>query len=557
MQKFRIKLFLFAPLWATQRGTRVVGLLLAFLLLAPFSGMAQFPLRMGKGELKLMQTLSYISNYYVDTVDMDPLVEKAIVSVLEQLDPHSYYIDQEDATNVTSELEGHFDGIGVEFTIIRDTLQVVSAIPSGPAEKNGVRAGDRIIAVDGENIAGVGVTNARVFKLLRGKKGTRVRIRNVRGRDTLDFTLVRDAIPLHSVDVVYMLRPTIGYIRLNRFAMNSNEEFEAALRDLHKAGAKSYVLDLRGNGGGVMETSVRLAAHFLQPGNQIVYAQGRSVPKQEYFAPRGAGKYADVPLVVLVDEYSASASEILSGALQDWDRAVIVGRRTFGKGLVQNQIPLADGSLIRITVARYYTPSGRMIQTPYEMGHKEEYVESFRARYEGGELFAADSMHLADTLRFRTLRTGRPVYGGGGIVPDVFVPIDTVRGSAYVNRLDRKGLINQWVTDYMEAERGRLKARYKSFEAFDRDFKMTSAMRDALVALGRQEGVEPQDSVLTERDEYMLAWRVKAFVARSLFSFTELVRVVNSESHEVQRAVEILERWDALGVPLLEGGESL
>lgn len=537
---------------------RVCAFLLWFILLGGFLSelSAQMPFRFSKTDFKMVQTLGYITGYYVDTVDTDKLVDDAIVALLNQLDPHSSFISADDAADVNSELEGHFDGIGVEFSIVRDTLHVVTAIPDGPAEKTGVRAGDKIIAVDGENIAGVGITNAQVFKYLRGLKGTRVRIRNLRrqNRDTLEFVITRDAIPLHSVDAYYMARPTIGYVRVNRFAMNTAEELATALEELTKQGAKSLILDLRGNGGGVMQVAVQLASLFQRQGELVVYAQGRAIPKQEFFVPRDGGKYADMPLVVLVDEYSASASEIVSGSLQDWDRAVIIGRRTFGKGLVQNQIPLNDGSLLRITVARYYTPSGRMIQTPYELGNRSDYTQSFVDRYRTGEVFSRDSIHMPDSLRFSTLRTRRTVFGGGGIMPDVFVPIDTVSGSAYVNALERKGILYQWSLDYVDLHRAALSKQYPTFASLDAGFLVTDAMRDELLKLGAKQEIAPKDGVLSPRDEEILNWRIKAYVARSLFSFSDMVRVVNQKSDEMREGVRILEDWRGLGEPILRGG---
>lgn len=536
------------------RRVALVGLVLvAWALLWGVGGAARAQVfRPSQSDLKMVSFLNYLQRYYVDTINRDQLVEKAIVAVLDQLDPHSAYISASDSEAVTGEIEGKFSGIGIEFSIQQDTLRVMAAVPNGPAERNGMRAGDRILRVDTTKVTGIGLTNQRVFKFLRGPKGTKVSITALRQRDTLEFVLVRDEIPLHSVDAYYMVAPTVGYVRINRFALNTEEEFARAMETLSRQGMQRVVVDLRGNGGGVMQAAIGIANMFLPKGALVVYSKGRAIPEQQ-FSATAEGKYVSLPLAVLVDEYSASASEILSGALQDHDRGVLLGRRTFGKGLVQNQIPLPDGSLIRITMARYYTPSGRMIQTPYRLGKHEEYAREFLKRFEHGEFFSRDSIHVADSLIKYTLKAHRPVYGGGGILPDVFVPLDTMDNSRYANQLERRGIVDQCVARYVDSHRDELNKRYTSFEQYNRDFTLAKELLDSIVTSGRRSQVPLPGDTLTSKDVNAITWRVKMSVARMRFGFTELIRVLNQKSPALDRAVTILENWEKRGKPILEG----
>ncbi|PIE84654.1 MAG: peptidase S41 [Bacteroidia bacterium] len=528
-----------------------VFLLLALMLGVSSVSCAQFGLSRLPG-YKVLQTLDYVKRFYVDTVDNDELMDDAIRSLLEQLDPHSSYISKAEAEEVNSELEGHFYGIGIEFQVTRDTLRVVSAVPNAPAEKVGMRSGDRIVAVDGENIAAVGLTTQKVIKLLRGEKGSMVTVRAKRGEQYFDFKIRRGELPLHSVDVSYIVSPGIGYVRLNRFSKNTTSEMKEALAKLSAQGMQSLILDLRGNGGGIMQEAVSLASLFLPEKSSVVYARGRSLPKQELFAEQSEVAYQDMPLVVLVDEYTASASEILSGALQDWDRAVIVGRRSFGKGLVQNQVSLVDGSLIRVTVARYYTPSGRSIQTPYELGESKAYRQKFADRYRHGEVYSKDSIRVGDTLTYRTLRTGRAVHGGGGITPDVFVPIDTTGGSSFVGELLRKSIDSDWVTSYYDGHRKSLRASYPQYKDFAAGWRLdTTMVHDVLRAAAKRE-VKPKGDTLTHNDSLVLGWRIKALLARQLYGFSHMVESLNEHSDEVQKGVEILRSWESMGRPLLQ-----
>jgi len=505
-------------------------------------------------DAKMLAFLNYVTHYYVDTVNEGQLVEKGIQAVLQQLDPHSAYISAKEAQDVNEELTGTFSGIGIEFSIQRDTLLVVNAIPNAPAERNGMRAGDRIIRIDTLDVAGIGLTNSRVAKLLRGPKGTKVWVHALRQRDTLHFRLTRDDIPIHSVDAQYMAAPGIGYVRINRYALNTEKEFIDALSALRKKGMKrGLIIDLRGNGGGIMQQATGMAGIFLPAGARTLVVRGRAVPPQEFTAQRLGTKEEKLPLVVLVDEYTASASEIFSGAIQDWDRGIVVGRRTFGKGLVQNQVPLPDGSLMRITVAHYYTPSGRLIQTPYELGDTQGYRKGFAERYTKGEVFSADSIHRTDTTSYRTLRTGRRVYGGGGILPDVFVPLDTTEWSEYVSKLDRVGELNQWSLRYVDANRGRLVKQYPNQERFVSGFTLQKADIDTIVAQGASQKVPVPEAGLTVRDTAMLQWRVKAYMVRTLFSFSDMVHYLNARSGEMREALDLLEHWDKRAVPILEG----
>lgn len=536
------------------RRVALVGLVLVvWALLWGVGGAARAQVfRPSQSDLKMVSFLNYLQRYYVDTINRDQLVEKAIVAVLDQLDPHSAYISASDSEAVTGEIEGKFSGIGIEFSIQQDTLRVMAAVPNGPAERNGMRAGDRILRVDTTRVTGIGLTNQRVFKFLRGPKGTKVSITALRQRDTLEFVLVRDEIPLHSVDAYYMVAPTVGYVRINRFALNTEEEFARAMEELSRRGMQRVVIDLRGNGGGVMQAAIGIANMFLPKGALVVYSKGRAIPEQQ-FSATAEGKYVSLPLAVLVDEYSASASEILSGALQDHDRGILLGRRTFGKGLVQNQIPLPDGSLIRITMARYYTPSGRMIQTPYRLGKHEEYAREFLKRFEHGEFFSRDSIHVADSLIKYTLKAHRPVYGGGGILPDVFVPLDTMDNSRYANQLERRGIVDQCVARYVDSHRDELNKRYTSFEQYNRDFTLAKELLDSIVTSGRRSQVPLPGDTLTSKDVNAITWRVKMSVARMRFGFTELIRVLNQKSPALDRAVTILENWEKRGKPILEG----
>ena len=483
-----------------------------------------------------------IANLYVDEVDEDKLVEDAIISMLKELDPHSTYSDPEEVRKLNEPLQGNFDGIGIQFNMATDTLFVIQPVSGGPSEKAGILAGDRIIEVNDTVIAGVKMSTEDVMRRLRGKRGTKVTVKIQRRgvKDLLPFTITRDKIPVYSLDASYMVTDRIGYIRINRFAATTGKEFIDALHRLQKAGMKDLILDLQGNGGGYLNAAIELADQFLGRKELIVYTEGRRNPRAEFNA-KGDGDFLDGRLVVLVDEFSASASEIVTGAIQDWDRGVVVGRRTFGKGLVQRPIDLPDGSMIRLTVARYYTPSGRCIQKPYES--VEEYNRDLIDRYNRGEMLSADSIHFPDSLRYKTLRLGRTVYGGGGIMPDYFVPVDTTMYTDYYLALRDKGAIVQQNLKWVDAHRAEWLKRYKNFRHFDREFEITPAMLEELKALGKTLGAEYKE------EEYQAALplikaQLKALIARDLWDMSEYFQVINRLSGSMNKAVELLEKPD-------------
>lgn len=496
---------------------------------------------------KLMNAEFAISQFYVDSVNEDKLVEDAIRGMLEQLDPHSSYSTPEETRELEEPLEGEFSGIGIQFNMQQDTLYVIQTIVGGPAERVGMLAGDRIVQVEDTVIAGMKMRNTRIMKMLRGKKGSKVNVM-VKRRGTAElipFRITRDDIPLYSIDATYMADSNTGYVKVSRFGKKTDDEFNKALSELSDKGMTQLIIDLTNNGGGYLQTAVELANTFLERGNGIVYTQGNNSSRYDAKA-NGRGKLADdkFKVVVMVDQYSASASEILAGALQDWDRAVIVGRRTFGKGLVQRPFRFEDGSMIRLTVARYYTPSGRCIQKPYTAGDREGYEKDIYNRFLDGELANADSIHLPDSLKYSTLKSGRVIYGGGGIMPDVFVPLDTTEFSDYYRDLVARGTINQYVIDYVDKYRKELSARYATVADYDRSFVVDSTMLHDLKLSGMRDSIE-FDSVQYVRSKTLIADVVKALIARDVYAdvsaynmvinhrdpiFKEALRVINDDA---------------------------
>ena len=489
---------------------------------------------------KVGQTLFNINKYYLDTVNFKGISEELVKSIIAKLDPHSSYISAEDVKAMNEPLEGNFDGIGVEFALINDTLTIQATVPGGPSEKVGIKAGDKIVKVDGEIIAGTGLTIERVHKYLRGPKGTKVAVEVVRkGSDAqnIDFVITRDKIPLNSVDAAYEIEPGILYIKLSRFAATSYQEIMKFILT-HQGERNGLILDLRGNGGGYLLAALQIANEFLDQGQLMLYTEGRTVRRMSEYA-NGRGLLTDIPVVVLIDENSASASEIVSGAIQDWDRGTIVGRRSFGKGLVQQQFDLFDGSQLRLTVARYHTPSGRVIQSPYEQGKAEDYYKAFYDRYEKGETFSKDSIHFPDSLKFKTLRLGRTVYGGGGIMPDLFIPADTSHYTPFFGEIVRKGLLADFVNSYVDNNREQLQKRYKTSSQFIDSFDVTPKLFDQFLALCKSKGVEPVGQAL-EISGPELKKYIKAYIIRNLFDFNEYIRFLNTDDTEVEKALEIV-----------------
>lgn len=437
--------------------------------------------------IKATQTLGMIDYFYVDTTDLNKICEKGIEAMLKELDPHSVFIDKDEVAKMNEPLVGNFDGIGVSFQLLDDTIHVVDVISGGPSEKVGVLAGDKIVKVDDMPATGDTIKNDWVFKHLRGKKGTKVSVSVIRGKSKtpIVFEIKRDKIPINSIDTWFMIDKEIGYIRLNRFAQSSNEEMVQAITELQSEGMQSLILDLRGNGGGYLNVAVDICDQFLSDDKLIVYTKGAKSPRQELKAQK-KGLFEQGRLVIMVDESSASASEILSGAVQDWDRGVIVGRRTFGKGLVQRPFDMYDGSQIRLTTSRYYTPSGRCIQKPYDAG-VEEYQMDYYNRLSHGELLSADSVHFADSLRCFT-SGNRLVYGGGGIMPDVFVPIDTMRASDYMINLRSKGLFNSFALNWTEENREQFLKKAPTYDKFSKEYEKMNVLSE-FEKYAEQEGV--------------------------------------------------------------------
>lgn len=484
----------------------------------------------------LLRTVKY---FYVDSVNEDALVEDAIRGLLKDLDPHSVYIPADEVRRMNEPLEGNFDGIGIQFNIKEDTIMVVSPIVGGPSEKLGIRSGDRIVEVDYDNVAGIGIKNSDVMKLLRGKKGTKVNVGIFRRgeKDILDFTITRDKIPIYSVDASYMMTPEIGYIKVNRFARKTDEEVQEGLNMLKDQGMKHLVLDLRGNGGGYLRTAQMLADEFLEDGKMIVYTEGVHQRKTELRAT-GRGGFEKGKLVVLIDEGSASASEIVSGAIQDHDRGFIIGRRSFGKGLVQKPMPLPDGSLVRLTTARYYTPTGRCIQKPYEDG-KDAYYKDLMNRYERGEFMHADSIDLPDSLKYYTPNK-RVVYGGGGIMPDLFVPLDTTYNSAYYGKLARKGVLYDFTLSYLDGHREEISTKYPNLDAFKKDFKTDEAFMKDFIAFAEDKGVEFNETGYNKSKDMIMA-QLKALIARPLWESTAYYSIMNEMDITCKKAIEVIE----------------
>ena len=504
---------------------------------------AQF--RVNSGDDSPMRKLQFaevaINNLYVDSVDEKKLVEDAIRGMLEKLDPHSTYATPKEVKELNEPLNGNFEGIGVQFNMMQDTLMVIQPVTNGPSEKVGIIAGDRIISVNDTAIAGVNMSKEEIMKRLRGPKGTKVRLGIVRSgiKEKLEFTVVRDKIPVHSIDATYMIRPGIGYIRIGNFGAQTYEEFIASLEKLQAQGMKDLILDLQENGGGYLKAAVDIADEFLKRGDMIVYTDGRKTKRYEYRA-RGGGRFTTGKVVVLVDSYTASAAEIVTGAIQDQDRGLVVGRRTFGKGLVQRPIDLPDGSMIRLTVAHYYTPSGHCIQKPYTKGGAKDYAMDMLNRLKSGELTNADSIHFADSLKFETLREHRTVYGGGGIMPDYYIPLDTTIYTKFHRELAAKSIVIQSNLRFVDNHRKELKQRWTDFADYKQNFEIPQSLVDEILAEGEKQNIKPKDDAELQKTLPYLRLQMKALIARDLWEMSEYFSVFNESSEIVKKALEVI-----------------
>lgn len=523
-------------------GRRLTALVV--LSLVWMSAMAQ--LRMNLGDDSPMRKLQIaemaISNLYVDSVDEQKLVEDGIKGMLEKLDPHSSYTTAKETQAMNEPLQGSFEGIGVQFNMSQDTLMVIQPTLNGPSEKVGVLAGDRIVAVNDTAIAGVKMSREDIVKRLRGKKGTKVKLTVVRRgiADKLTFVVTRDKIPVKTIDAVYMIRPKVGYIRIGSFGATTYNEFMEGVDSLKQHGMRDLILDLQENGGGYMQSAIQIVNEFLHKNDLIVYTEGRSSRRHEYNAD-GKGKLLDGKVMVLVNEYSASAAEIVSGALQDQDRAQVVGRRSFGKGLVQRPIEFKDGSMIRLTIAHYFTPSGRCIQKPYVKGDKDAYAMDIEKRFKHGELYSADSIHFADSLKCYTLRRHRVVYGGGGIMPDYFVPLDTTQYTPFHRQLSAKSHIINASLRYIDTHRKELRKKYASFDKFKDSYEVPQNVIDTLLADAAKDKVKPKDDDELKRTLPQLRLQLKALVARDLWDMSQYFCIINENNHIVQKALQLIQ----------------
>ena len=514
-------------------------------LLLTLSLHAQFRINMGgDSPLRKLQIAEMaINNLYVDTVDESKLVEDAIRGMLKELDPHSSYATPKEVKSLNEPLQGNFDGIGVQFNMIEDTLLVIQPVVKGPSEKVGILAGDRIINVNDTAIAGVKMSREDIMKRLRGPRGTKVKLGILRRGvpETMYFTVTRDRIPVKSVTAVYMIRPEIGYIRIENFGATTYQEFMEGVRTLKEQGMKSLLLDLQENGGGYLQAAVQIANEFLPDKDLIVYTEGRTSQRMDYRA-EGNGQLRSGKVVVLVNEFTASAAEIVSGAIQDQDRGLVVGRRTFGKGLVQRPIDLPDGSMIRLTISHYYTPSGRCIQKPYKKGDLKEYEMDFENRLKHGELTNPDSIHFADSLKYQTLRQHRTVYGGGGIMPDVFVPLDTLQYTRFHRQLAAKNIIVENSLRYIDNHRAQLKKSYPTFQQFNKEFEVPQSLLDTILAAAEKQKIKAKDDDELKRTLPYLSKQLKGLIARDLWDMSEYFQIMNEVNHIVQKGLEVISK---------------
>lgn len=483
---------------------------------------------------KLVMAEGAISSLYVEDVNEEKLVESAIRAMLKDLDPHSTYNDAEEVKKLNEPLQGNFEGIGVQFNIAEDTLLVIQTVSGGPSQRVGILAGDRIVTVNDSAIAGVKMDRTEIMKRLRGPKGTVVTLGVVRRGtpERLTFVVTRDKIPVNTLEASYIAAPGVGYIRLSSFGQTSHDEVVEAMNALRKQGMKDLILDLQDNGGGYLQAAVEIANEFLDKDQLIVYTEGRRVPRQDFVAP-GGGQFRKGRLVVLVNEYSASASEIVTGAIQDWDRGYVIGRRSFGKGLVQRPVSFPDGSMIRLTVAHYYTPSGRCVQKPY--GDDTDYQKELLNRYEHGEMMSADSIHFPDSLKYATCVLGRTVYGGGGIMPDEFIPLDTVTYTRYHRELVAKGVINQANLNYIDQYRKEWEKQYPTFAKYEKKFEVTDQMLDVVLRKAEEAKVAFDEEAFNA-SKPLMKLQLKALIARDLWTMSEYFQIINAGNNDSYQA---------------------
>ncbi len=502
---------------------------------------------------KISRTLQLIDNLYVDDVDVPKLGEAAIKAMLLELDPHSTYLTKEEVQETNEAMQGNFEGIGISFNMLTDTLYVVEVISGGPSQKVGLLPGDRIIHVNDTLIAGVKLDNQKVIKMLKGPKGTNVSVKVMRKGvdDLLNFKIVRDKIPLNSIDAAFMVSNDIGYIKLSRFGITSYNEFRKSEKELREKGMKKLIFDLTGNGGGVLQIAAEIVDEFLGNNKLVVYTQGKKQPRLE-LKTTSSGQFEEGSVVVLVDELSASASEIVAGALQDWDRGVVVGRRTFGKGLVQRQIPLLDGSMMRLTVARYYTPTGRSIQKPYEDGQLEKYNMDLSNRFQHGELYSADSISFPDSLKYKTLINNREVFGGGGIMPDYFVPIDTTSLTSLHRNLIAKGIMNKLAINEVDNNRNELLESYSDVYNYKSNYVLPETLFVKMKNMASEENIE-WDKEQFELSEQMMTVQLKALIARDLYNQSAYFMIINDINDIFKEGLRIIsstsEYNSLLGLP--------
>ena len=491
---------------------------------------------------KLIISAITINDHYVDTVNLEKLVENAIRGMIEKLDPHSAYSTPEETKKLNEPLQGSFDGIGIQFNILDDTLLVVQTVTGGPSEKAGVMAGDRIISVNDTTIAGVKMPQEEIVKRLRGPRGTKAHLGILRDGidETIFIDVVRDKIPLNSVDASFMVNEETGLIRFSNFAATTHKEVVEAIEKLKGMGMKNLIIDVTQNGGGYLQAAAEIASEFLPQGDMIVYTKGRAYPSQN-FKSRGGNAFQEGKIIVLVDEYSASAAEILAGAIQDQDRGLVVGRRTFGKGLVQRPVNMPDGSMIRLTISKYYTPSGRCIQKPYEMGKQKEYRMDVINRFNKGELTNADSIHFPDSLKFQTLREGRTVYGGGGIMPDYFVPLDTTKNTKLYRQIVAKRILVEENMRFMSKNRKSLKAKYPTFDDYRKNFVVPENIIANIITEGKKSMKEEVSEEDTEKTKGLVKQMLRALIARDIWDTNEYFAIIYEDDDIVKKALQLLE----------------